>query len=204
MNSAFIDNFLFLLFINSCVLHGLPFQVAQFAPILAIIVINFVIFILAIRALNKSGALVSADKKSSSYQRARTATAILLLLGLTWLFGALAISRAQIVFEYLFCIFNSLQGFLIFFFHCLRQQEVRSQWKWFLSGKGIGYQRAETESRSGYPRTVSHGHHCKVDTPSSSLVMKEGPPKRKETVLSSLGDRSPNLRNQPDVIPAYV
>ena len=185
-------------------LHGLPFQVAQFTPILAIIIINFVIFILAIRALNNSGALVSAEKKSSSYQRARTAIAILLLLGLTWLFGALAISRAQIVFEYIFCILNSVQGFLIFFFHCVRQQEVRNHWKGFLSGKGVGFQKTETDSRTGYPRTVSRGHNYMIGTPMSSVAMQEPLVNRKETVTCSVGDHSPKSRKQPDVIPAYV
>ena len=152
-------------FICSCVLYGVPFQASQFAPILAIILINFVIFILAMRALSRTGALVSAEKKSTSYQRARTSIAILLLLGLTWAFGALAISRAQIVFDYLFCIFNSLQGFLIFYFHCLRQQEVRNQWKTFLSGKGLRVQRTETDSRTGYPKTISKGHKYEATYP---------------------------------------
>ena len=31
------------------------------------------------------------------------------ILGLSWVFGILAVNEATIVFQYLFCIFNSLQ-----------------------------------------------------------------------------------------------
>ena len=196
--------FFFFSFIHSCVLYGVPFQASQFAPILAIILINLVIFILAMRALSRTGALVSAEKKSSSYQRARTSIAILLLLGLTWVFGALAISRAQIVFDYLFCIFNSLQGFLIFYFHCLRQQEVRNQWKSFLTGKGLRLQKTETDSRTGYPKTMSKGHKYEAGTPTTSLAMHDPTKSRKETVTCSVGDSSPRFQSRPDVVPAEV
>lgn len=191
-------------FLHSCVLYGIPFQVAQFAPILLIILINFVIFILAIRTLNRTGAMVSAEKKSTSYHRARTAIAILLLLGLTWVFGALAVSRAQVVFDYLFCIFNSLQGFLIFYFHCLRHQEVRNQWKWLLVGKGLRVRKTETDSRTGYPKTASRRNKYEPPgTPSTSLSMKE-PPGREETVSSTFGSHSPIFKSRPDVVPAEV
>ena len=48
------------------------------------------------------------------------------LLGVTWLFGILALDSKTIAFQYLFAIFNSLQGFFIFIFHCLLNSEVRS------------------------------------------------------------------------------
>lgn len=199
----FLTSFLFFFILNSCVLYGVPFQAAQFAPILLIILINFVIFILAIYTLNRTGAMVSAEKKSTSYHRVRTATAILILLGLTWAFGALAVSRAQLVFEYLFSIFNSLQGFLIFYFHCIRHQEVRNHWKWLLLGKGLRVRKTETDSRTGYPKTASRKNNYEVVTPSTSLSMKV-PPGRKETVTSTVGGGSPTFKPHPDVIPAEV
>ena len=52
--------------------------------------------------------------------------AILLpILGVTWLFGILAIHESILFFEYLFNIFNCLQGFFIFIFHCVGSSEVR-------------------------------------------------------------------------------
>ena len=59
----------------------------------------------------------------------------MVLLGLTWLFGTMAIGDARLSFQYLFCVFNSLQGFAIFWFHCVRQPEVRQCWADFLHGR---------------------------------------------------------------------
>lgn len=184
-----------------CVLFGVPFQAAQFAPILLVILINFIVFILAIRALNHSGALISVEKKSTSYQRARTSIAILLLLGLTWGFGALAVSSAQLIFDYLFCIFNSLQGFLIFYFHCLRHQEVRSQWKWFFLGKGLNFRPTETDSQTGYPKSNAQERFL-VYEPFLSLPTNGSP--KKETVTSVVRGSPQSFSSPLDVIPAQV
>ena len=56
----------------------------------------------------------------------KSAVVLFPLLGVTWLFGILALDRKTIAFQYLFAIFNSLQGFFIFIFHCLLNSEVRS------------------------------------------------------------------------------
>ena len=48
--------------------------------------------------------------------------------GITWVFGFLAVSDAQVVFQYAFCICNSLQGFLIFLLHVVRDKESRDLW----------------------------------------------------------------------------
>ena len=58
----------------------------------------------------------------------RGAFTVMFLLGVTWVFGPLAIKEAKVVFNYLFCILNSLQGFLIFVFRCLFNPEVRMCW----------------------------------------------------------------------------
>ncbi len=47
------------------------------------------------------------------------------ILGLSWLFGVLAINEDILFFEYLFNIFNCLQGFFVFIFHCVGSSEVR-------------------------------------------------------------------------------
>ena len=47
---------------------------------------------------------------------------------MTWVFGFFAIEGARLVFQYLFCIFNSVQGLFIFLFHVLRDKGVREAW----------------------------------------------------------------------------
>uniref|UniRef100_A0ACB8FZ50 Adhesion G-protein coupled receptor D1 n=1 Tax=Sphaerodactylus townsendi TaxID=933632 RepID=A0ACB8FZ50_9SAUR len=58
------------------------------------------------------------------------AVAVLLpILGSSWIFGVLAVNDHALVFQYMFAIFNSLQGFFIFLFHCLLNSEVRAAFK---------------------------------------------------------------------------
>lgn len=49
-------------------------------------------------------------------------------LGLTWIFGYLAIEEARLLFQYLFTIFSSMQGFFIFILLVARRRQVRDQW----------------------------------------------------------------------------
>ena len=50
-------------------------------------------------------------------------------MGLTWVFGFLAIEQATETMSYLFTIFNSLQGLLLFLFHVLLDPSCRQAWK---------------------------------------------------------------------------
>ena len=131
----------------------------MFAPTTLIIAVNFIIFFFVMWSLERSGQMVSADKRSTMYLRSSTAVAIMLLLGLSWIFGALAFGlsfdstsehskRAHLAFEYLFCIFNSFQGLFIFLFHCVRHKEVCRQWGALLSGQGLNYHSSRSYQRS--------------------------------------------------------
>lgn len=46
------------------------------------------------------------------------------ILGLTWVFGLLVFNRDSVLFKYLFAIFNSLQGLMIFASHVLLNTKV--------------------------------------------------------------------------------
>ena len=66
-------------------------------------------------------------KSSELWQRLRQAICISLLLGLAWVFGILAsINSAEIVFAWLFVIFNAFQGVGIFIVFCVLQDDVRN------------------------------------------------------------------------------
>jgi len=51
------------------------------------------------------------------------------ILGLTWVFGFLAINDARLPFQYLFCITNSFQGLVIFLLHNIRDPKVLAWWR---------------------------------------------------------------------------
>ena len=122
----------------------------MFAPVCLIITVNFVIFFFVIWSLGHRHTLHlrSSEQHSRRHQRCLTAIAIMTLLGLTWIFGALAFGGARLVFEYLFCIFNSLQGLFIFIFHCLRLDDVRKHWSTLFSKRSLRYTRSVTSQRA--------------------------------------------------------
>lgn len=73
--------------------------------------------------------ITKSDNKSSISQRLKGAIALIVLLGLTWAFAIFSIDGGGIVFQYLFTIFNSLQGLFIFIFYCLLKTEAQQAWK---------------------------------------------------------------------------
>uniref|UniRef100_A0A8C3Y0A0 Cadherin EGF LAG seven-pass G-type receptor 1 n=1 Tax=Catharus ustulatus TaxID=91951 RepID=A0A8C3Y0A0_CATUS len=102
-------------------------------PIVMVVVINTVIFILAMKA--------SCRRRQRSFEKTgvisvlRTAFLLLLLVSATWLLGLMAVNSDVMTFHYLFAIFSCLQGLFIFFFHCVFNKEVRKHLKNTLTGK---------------------------------------------------------------------
>ncbi|XP_014642736.1 PREDICTED: adhesion G-protein coupled receptor D1-like [Ceratotherium simum simum] len=101
------------------------------APALFIIVVNVVILVAVTRVISQ----ISADNYKvhgdpSAFKLTAKAVAVLLpILGTSWVFGVLAVNRRAVVFQYMFAVLNSLQGFFIFLFHCLLNSEVRAAFK---------------------------------------------------------------------------
>jgi hypothetical protein len=53
-------------------------------------------------------------------------------LGVAWLFGFLIIEQASTPMAYIFTVFNSLQGLVLFLFHVVLDPEARKAWRSFL------------------------------------------------------------------------
>nr|XP_057916341.1 mucin-17-like isoform X2 [Doryrhamphus excisus] len=62
----------------------------------------------------------------------RSIAGLVVLLGLAWGFALFAWGPLYLPFVYLFAIFNSLQGFFVFVFHCACKENVRRQWRTYL------------------------------------------------------------------------
>ncbi|KAH9494692.1 Adhesion G-protein coupled receptor G2 [Bulinus truncatus] len=103
---------------------------ALIAPCCLIILINTVVFIMVSRVILKPKfqQQLSTETVTITPAQIRGAFTVMFLLGITWVFGPLAISEAKLVFSYIFCICNSLQGFLIFVFRCLLNPEAKMAW----------------------------------------------------------------------------
>ena len=112
------------------------FWLAFFGPILAVILVNSVMFIIVIVILvRQKQRKLSREKKPvdlKTFIRPMISLAgIMILFGIAWLFAALAIIGKEEIRqpnEVLFVVFNSLQGFFIFVFFCIINKEVRESW----------------------------------------------------------------------------
>ncbi|XP_061458984.1 adhesion G-protein coupled receptor D1 isoform X2 [Rhineura floridana] len=114
------------------------------APALFVIMVNICILVAVTRVISR----ISADNykvhgDANAFKLTSKAVAVLLpILGSSWIFGVLAVNAHALVFQYMFAIFNSLQGFFIFLFHCLLNSEVRAAFKhktkvWSLTSSSI-------------------------------------------------------------------
>ena len=73
-------------------------------------------------------------------------TGIVFLFGLTWIFGAFTILKADQAFQLIFTVTNSFQGFLIFILFCVLNSDVRLVWAKTLQGKRLASLKYVTSS----------------------------------------------------------
>ena len=123
-----------------CMVHGYAFYIAVVIPVATILFANTVTLTKVMHKLYLHGKL-KARKLSNSEEKkkpifdtefiisqTRIAFACNVLLGITWIFALLAVGKAAMYFQWLFCIFNSLQGFFTFVFYTLRNEDVKKSW----------------------------------------------------------------------------
>ncbi|XP_071480607.1 uncharacterized protein [Diadema antillarum] len=122
----------------SCRLSPIAFYCLFLLPMVVIVLFNSVVFGLVLRVIRK---IYAKDGKKTPLNQLKGAVALLVLLGITWIFGAAAAvnfqfvntaegpQAAAITFQVLFAICVAFQGFFIFIFHCARYPDVRQQWK---------------------------------------------------------------------------
>lgn len=120
--------------IYRCVVQGNSFYYGVLIPTCFVLLTNFIILIFTIRSIVKSRNTKrkSTNGKSGvvgSLKQAKIILVFSVLLGMTWLFAVLTVGLLTEVFQYLFCIFNSLQGFFIFIFFTLTNDDVLKEWK---------------------------------------------------------------------------
>ncbi|XP_060582475.1 adhesion G-protein coupled receptor G2-like [Ruditapes philippinarum] len=145
---------------NYCWMDLPAFYYAFAIPITCIIVINIIIFIVTIVSIFRRGKGLRSNQKKQKMAMTNLQAAItsFILLGLTWVFGYLAISDARLTFQYVFTILNSLQGFFIFILFVVRKKKVREQW-YFICCKGVEKDRVSRSlsASNSIPSTYSNG-----------------------------------------------
>ena len=106
---------------------------AFLGPILALVLFNLVVFVLVLRVLIKHTCRKVADleKKKKAQGTIKTFISIIsisFMFGLQWVFGAFTIEEASVVFQWLFVVLSTLQGFFLFLFFCVFTEEAREEW----------------------------------------------------------------------------
>ncbi|KAJ8264161.1 hypothetical protein GJAV_G00145910 [Gymnothorax javanicus] len=101
-----------------------------FGPVCIIIIINALFFIITVWKLALKFSSLNPDMSNLRKIRTFTVTAIaqLCVLGTMWIFGCFQFEGTSLVASYLFTIFNSLQGALVFIMHCLLSKQVREEY----------------------------------------------------------------------------
>ncbi|XP_022785614.1 adhesion G protein-coupled receptor L4-like [Stylophora pistillata] len=122
------------------------------------IFISFVLFIevlnilILVRVIREMTTLVQPLGEYNHIQQIRlsikTCAVMVPLLGFTWLFGLFLPMHKT--FAYILTIFNSIQGFLIFAFHCVRNSQIRERFK--------------RKTNTIFPSTADNGNSIKKST----------------------------------------
>ena len=105
--------------------RGNPFYISLLAPVALILVSNTCVLCVVIVKLHKHRKNKGQSELSQLITDARIAFTCNILLGTTWVFALFAVGEAATIFQWLFCIFNSLQGFFIFIFYTARNPDLR-------------------------------------------------------------------------------
>ncbi|KAM4827408.1 adhesion G-protein coupled receptor D1 isoform 5-T5 [Thomomys bottae] len=128
-------------------------------PALLVIVVNVGILIAVTRVISQ----ISADNYKtpgdpSAFKLTAKAVVVLLpILGISWVFGVLAVNDRALVFQYMFAILNSLQGFFIFLFHCLLNSEVRAAFQHKAKVWSLTSSSARSGTTKPFSSDVIHG-----------------------------------------------
>ncbi|XP_065910282.1 uncharacterized protein [Dysidea avara] len=130
---------------------------AFIGPMLLIILINTFFLITTVYRVyvSRSGKIITAaEVHTREAVKALVKASIILLpiLGLTWLFGILAVNEDTVVFAWIFTILNSLQGLFILFLHVFRNEKFVKMVK---SYRGKEYSTVSTSDKNATAATTS-------------------------------------------------
>ncbi|XP_037543564.1 adhesion G-protein coupled receptor G2-like [Nematolebias whitei] len=135
--------------------NDVAFYVAVVAYFCVIFVFNFIMFVVVLVQLHRVKKQNPHNVKNRmSVKDVRSVLGITVLLGLTWGFAFFAWGPVNLPFMYLFAIFNSLQGFFIFVFHCAVKDSVRKQWRTYLCCGQMRLAENSDWSRTATQKTV--------------------------------------------------
>ncbi|XP_063063487.1 adhesion G-protein coupled receptor G2 [Engraulis encrasicolus] len=146
--------------------NDVAFYVGVVAFFCLVFVLNLAMFIVVMVQLHR---VKRQNPHNNQYRSGlhdlRSVAGLTFLLGLTWGFAFFAWGPVSIAFSYLFAIFNSLQGFFIFVFHCAMKDNVRRQWRIYLCCGSL-----RLAENSDWSRTATQNNTKKSSLATTSSV----------------------------------
>lgn len=121
-----------------CYPRGLLLYLSIILPVLIIVITNITIFGTIMYNINSSKVTMNGQTKLF---KAKLYLALLLffMLGVPWIFGIIAelleVSTLKLVLFYIFCTTGTVQGFILFVFYVVLNQETRHCWYHYLKNK---------------------------------------------------------------------
>lgn len=129
-----------------CYPKGLSFNLSLLLPISIISLANSAIFIYILVSVQRSLTKFRSKKdRNMIYKQLRLSILLFFLLGISWLFGLLAHLDQSGVLAFLFCITATLQGFVLFIYFVVIDDNVKFSWMVFYCG-GREYVLTENQS----------------------------------------------------------
>ncbi|MFT7812522.1 adhesion G-protein coupled receptor G2 isoform X1 [Arapaima gigas] len=145
--------------------NDIAFYVAVVAYFCLMFLLNIVMFVVVLVQLCRIKRQNPHNSQHRNvFQDLRSVAGLTFLLGLTWGFAFFAWGPVNLAFMYLFSIFNSLQGFFIFVFHCAIKDSVRRQWRTYLCCGNLRLAENSDWSRTATRNTANR--HSVVTAPS--------------------------------------
>uniref|UniRef100_A0AAV2KAH4 Brain-specific angiogenesis inhibitor 1 n=1 Tax=Knipowitschia caucasica TaxID=637954 RepID=A0AAV2KAH4_KNICA len=126
-------------------------------PAAAVVLVNMVIGILVFNKLVSKDGITDVKLKERAGASLWSSCVVLPLLALTWMSAVLAITdRRSALFQILFAVFDSLEGFIIVMVHCILRREVQEAVKCRVVDR-------KDDGDSGSSHHNSHSQHMQSD-----------------------------------------
>ncbi|XP_039297622.1 uncharacterized protein LOC111045476 isoform X2 [Nilaparvata lugens] len=149
------------------------FYIAYIGPACVILIVNFVVFLRVSKVLCMKRAVGKHNLKEKggiTMAQVRGAFTVMTLLGVTWVSGIFAVGKLRLIFRYIFCLSNSLQGFIIFIVRCVLYPEARSAWATLFRTGSFKKHRGLTKTMGG--QSSSHSQHTTSSTQHTRVSAK--------------------------------
>lgn len=117
-----------------CYPSGTALYLGVMLPVAIIVLANLIIFLMVIyNILIGPGGKLRATERDLTLAQLRLSVFLFFLLGLSWIFGFLATTKAGLIFSYLFCLTATIQGFVLFVYFIILDPGTRKLWRNFFT-----------------------------------------------------------------------